>query len=190
MREPASDFRIVWSGPSSDNLTVYAISENKSFTIPYFTEGKTIYGFGIYGNSNYDALASNITSISSSSQGSYTADFSSGSFTLSSMSVTYYLEAMGFSDGTVWNMQSGPLTFTAAVYDQHLYARDGYSDTLVAATTDDYLYGASRQQFDNCRSRRKPDQWHRHGYGCFRGRSFAEFQRRLDHGAHWRHGEY
>jgi len=146
MYEPASDIRIVWSGPSTDNLTVYAVSEAKSFVIPDFTGGKTIYGIATLGNTLYDELAPNATGLTSSSSGNYSGTFATPggpTISTSSFGLTYYLEQMGFSDNTVWNMQSGGLTFTSAVDSQYLYARDGHNDTLVAMNTGNVMVGST-----------------------------------------------
>ena len=143
MNHPASDVRIVWDGPSTDNLTVYVDSESKSFTVPHFTEGLTIDGLGIWGNLAYDALVGTTTGLSASSPGNYAGTFdSTETLTLGSMSVTYYLETMGFTDGTVWNMQTDDLTFTGNTDWQALYARDGHNDTLVALANHETLNGS------------------------------------------------
>ena len=141
----ASDVRIVWGGPSSDSLTVYAVSEAQSFTIQDFTQGMTIHGIGFLGNEEYNALAEHLTGLSASSPGNYTGGFSdsTGVATGTGFDVTYWLENMFFSDGTGWNMQSGPLTFTSVTDGQNLYSRDGYNDTLVDLNNYDVLTGST-----------------------------------------------
>jgi hypothetical protein len=149
MYEAASDIRIVWTGSGSDNLNVYAVSEGKAFSVPDFTHGMSFTGIGVWGSADYDTFSSKISSLSSSGAGNYSATFdgsgsSAGStITLgSSFSLTYYLESMLFSDGTFWDMQSGPLTFTSALDDQALYARNGHDDTLAALNNYNVLTGS------------------------------------------------
>ena len=142
MHEPASDFRIVWDGPTGDNLTVYDDSAGKSFSIPHFTAGVEIIGYAVMNDSTFDTFAPYLTSLSATSAGNYSALFSGGSLVVTSVDVTYFFEQMGFSDGTVWNLQTGGTTFTGSD-GQTLYARDAFNDTLVAGGSSEYMYGST-----------------------------------------------
>jgi RTX calcium-binding nonapeptide repeat (4 copies) len=135
--------------PSSDTLTVHVGGTlNTTINLPDFVSGKTIAGTAQYDSVYQDVVqAAGTNSLTASSADNfsvnYNDDISSYFQGLAYVTVTYYLETFAFAGGTFWNMQANGLTFTGTAGGQTVYARDGFSDTLVAQNTQEALYAAN-----------------------------------------------
>jgi len=142
------DVTLKWSGASTDTLTISVASLSKAIDITHFTSGQELFGIAVEDTTIASAISADSgATLTSTGLGDYTGNYSAGngmeSMTFGSVDVTYFLETLTLGGGTVWDMQSGGLTFTSATSGDTLYARDGHNDTLLAQASSETLIGST-----------------------------------------------
>ncbi len=111
--------------------------QQPSIDITHFTSGEEIFGIAVENTTIASAIsADSAATLASTGLGTYTGNYSADNgmvdMTFGSVDVTYFIDTLTFGDSSVWEMQSGGLTFTGATYGDTLYARDGHNDTHLA----------------------------------------------------------
>ncbi|MCZ7641493.1 MAG: type I secretion C-terminal target domain-containing protein [Pseudorhodoplanes sp.] len=140
-----SDIRLTATSVQGDaGLNVYLDDYGYSFTVSKFETGKTINGYGYYGQALHAAVQDSSTAtLTGSGGGHYSGSYNGtgfGGFSFTtSMSDTYFLDALVFSDSSSLDL-TGSLTFEGTGAGETVYGLNSRADTVLGLGGNDTLY--------------------------------------------------